>query len=554
MLTEPGLDLVSDPWIPVVVKGAPALWSLRHCLLDAHMVELATDSPLEAVAVFRQVLLPVYLDATFAERGHAPPRDEDGWAELWHRGRLDAACIEDYLGRYADRFRLFGSRPFAQVAGLRTTKDETKPASLLIASAASGNNVPLFSARTEAEPPALTPDRAARALLATHCWDTAGIKSGAEGDSVASGGKTTGNMTGPLGSLGVVLPLGRNLAETLLLHTPYQPQPFPRGDRPQWRVEPDDPDYPGRPSWSRRPALGLLDLLTWQARRVRLIPERDGDRGLVVRRVVLAAGDRLDPIPQHHEPHTAWKLSPRTKAPVPVRHVAGRAAWRGLGPLLTTVPDPASGQSTTVLLERIAALRAADCLPVDQPLQILAVGVQYGTQSAVVEDLIADQIPLPLVALQTTHPVRRLLDTIIDHAERLRRAANQLGDELREASGGDKLPWDRGQRLGDALMYLFTPDVRRILAGLQREPDRVEEADDAWRSRARRLALDAAEPALAAVPPKAFLGRQVSQKDQKYRRCDSVAEVRYHAEINRILGPPDPANGGAPDTTGPGGM
>jgi len=121
-------------------------------------------------------------------------------------GRRDARA---YLDRHAERFDLFHPDfPFAQVAGLHTVKDETKPVSLLLPAVATGNNVPLFSARTEADPPALTPAEAARALLAAQCWDTAAIKSGAAGDPQVKYGKTTGNPTGPLGQLGVVVPWG----------------------------------------------------------------------------------------------------------------------------------------------------------------------------------------------------------------------------------------------------------------------------------------------------------------------------------------------------------
>ena len=232
----PSFDLVHEPGIPVAGRDGARRVSLRDCLVNAHEIKGLAASPLEVVAVLRQVLLPVYLDAVFAEPQLAPPRDVDDWERLWKIGRLDGERIGAYLVRYTDRFNLFGERPFAQVAGLRTAKDETKPVSLLIPSAAAGNNVPLFSARTETDPPALSPAQAVMALLAAHCWDTAGIKTGAAGDPLAKAGKTTGNMTGPLGSLGVVVPLGPNLAKTLLRPTPFTPQPFRTADRPHWRA------------------------------------------------------------------------------------------------------------------------------------------------------------------------------------------------------------------------------------------------------------------------------------------------------------------------------
>lgn len=535
---RPEFDLLEEPWIPVVRDNRPELVSLRRCLIDAHEIEgLTVDAPLETVAVLRQVLLPVYLDAMFGgDDGLAPPVDEQAWRRLWDVGSVDASRIGAYLDRHAQAFQLFGARPFAQVAGLATATGDTKPVSLLLAAAASGNNVPLFSSRTEADPPALTPAAAARALLATHCFDTAGIKSGAVGDRLVKAGKTTGNVTGPLGALGVVVPFGRTVFETLMLHTPFQPQRWRPADRPQWRGLPDDEDFAGGPGWASRPARGLLDLLTWQARRIRLIPEFEGD-AVVVRRVVVAAGDRLTEIPQQVEPHTAWKPSTTSAGQVPVRHVAGRAAWRGLQALLAVGDDVAGRVTSPLVLRRIADLRAERCLPDDLPVQVLTVGVQYGTQSAVVEEVIVDQIPLPLAALETDGEVAVLLEQVVSHADDLRVAANRFGDELREAAGGDKLAWNRGQRLGDTLMHDFTPVVRRMLAGLQRQPELVDQAEQAWRSTARRLALRVIDAAVQAASPGAFLGRE--SRDGHPRRA-SLAEARYRAAIRTIIGDTTP--------------
>ncbi|MFI6785538.1 type I-E CRISPR-associated protein Cse1/CasA [Micromonospora sp. NPDC050276] len=513
-------DLVSEAWIPVVEGGHPRSLSLIDVLTRAHEIDgLATANPLETVAVLRQVLLPVYLDAC------GVPDSEGEWKSRWRVGHLPAEQIKEYLGDHRDRFDLFGGRPFGQVSGLRTAKDETKPISLLIAATATGNNVPLFTPRTEANPPTLTPASAARAMLATQCWDTAAIKSGAADDPQAKGGKTTGNPIGPCGALGVTVPLGRNLAETLLLNSPIVRQPHP-DDVPQWRRD----RMTG--AWEVRGALGLLDLLTWQSRRVRLIPEHGLGGEVVVRRVVLTAGDRLQLVPQDVEPHTAWRQvdKPRAgQAPVvPVRHVAGRDAWRGMAPMLATVPQQGSTSSSSILLAQLADLRLDDV-----SVQVLTVGVAYGNQSAVVEDVIADLIPLPIAALGPGE-VRSIIETVVMQAEELRRAGNRLDDDLRRASGGSPVPWDKGLRAGDALMSAFNPLVRRLLAGLQRDPDRYDDAENAWRTVAQSMALKAAEPVLAMVPPTAFLGREDEKQNKAYR--ESVAEAWYRGSVRKILG------------------
>ncbi len=116
-------SLLDEPWIPVVVGGVRREVSLRAALAEAHTIDgLALDEPLQAVAVLRQVLLPVVLAAL------GVPADRAGWTARWNAGGFDADVIDSYLAIWADRFDLFDEqRPFGQVAGLRTERDETKP-------------------------------------------------------------------------------------------------------------------------------------------------------------------------------------------------------------------------------------------------------------------------------------------------------------------------------------------------------------------------------------------------------------------------------------------
>ena len=543
-------DLTAQPWVPVVVRGARTEVSVRQALLQAHEIEgLAVEDPLQAVAVFRQVLLPVVLHAFDA------PGDLDEWGERFRVGRFDAATLTAYLDEHADRFDLFDPvRPFAQVAQLQAVNGETKPVSLLIPQLAAGNNVPLFSARTENDPPALTPAEAARAVLSTHCWDTAAIKTGAAGDQRVKAGITTGNPTGPLGQLGVVVPMGQSLFETLMLSVPVLPQGLAKSDRPQW----------AKPvlnqSWDTRGPEGLLDLLTWQSRRIRLVADPDATAEEPrVRRVVLCAGDRISVLPLDVEPHTVWKLVDKPKANDPPRrpdrHQPGRSAWRGLAALVATQQPTSDRKSAPLAMAHIRGLRVEGLLADDFPLHALIVGVVYGNQSAVIEDVVSDVLPLPMRALldHQDNEVRSTLLNVVDQAEQLRVAANQLGNDLRAAAGVDKMPWDRGQRLGEVLIHAFTPTVHRLLSGLQQHPRDAERAELAWRIVARRLALDIAAPALEAAPPIAFLGREPktrsgretnkepleSKAGKRHPQRLAAAEATFLRRVKEILGPAD---------------
>ncbi len=524
-------NLVEQPWIPVVVAGRRQEVSLAQALLEAQQIDgLAMEQPLETAAVLRQVLLPVLLHSCGA------PRDQQEWAARFGAGQVDVARVSDYLAEHRAQFDLADPvRPFAQVAGLTAGTGQTKPLAVLVAALPAGNNVPLYGAQYVSPPPAFSAAQAARAVLAAHCWDSAGLKTGAVGDPQARAGKTSGNRTGSLGALGVVIPVGRGLFATLLLNSPILPQGLHPADRPQWTVEHD-------PTWSERPAGGLLDLLTWQSRRIRLIGDQTGSYA----QVVVCAGDRLAVLDPVMEPHTAWRQVDKPAAggpPVrPVRHRVGRAAWQGMVSLLALRPVSAGPSiTTTMMVRQLAEQRASRLVPADLRLQVLTVGLLYGTQSAVVEDQVSDLIPLPVTALLDNSSVRGLVLRLAEQADALRLAANTLQDNVAEAAGaGERMPWDKGQHLGQTLIGLLDPDVRRLLAGLQRNPDMVDEADWAWRENARRHALGLIDPLVTAAPPRAFLGRPAELGGRRHMNL-TTALNRYQWAVRDILGDPEPA-------------
>ncbi|MET9611710.1 type I-E CRISPR-associated protein Cse1/CasA [Kitasatospora indigofera] len=509
----PEYNLVDEPWLTLRPVGGepPVQTSLSEALARADefegvLVEFSSQLP----ALLRQVLLPVVVDALGAPRN----LQEQG-LRLARTGFSDEDkhSIQDYLLTYRARFDLFDAdAPFGQAAGLRTAKDETKGSAALVATAASGNNVPLFASRSDADPLNLTPAQATHWLLHTQCWDTAAIKTGAAGDAQVKAGKTTGNPTGPLGQLGVVLPVGRTLYDTLMLNIPHT-HPTKVG-KPQWTRDPQGPQ------WVPRAAEGLLDLWTWQARRIRLIPHEDA-AGTRVARVVISAGDRLTATPEW-EPHTAWAFTAPAKKNLttlperrPRRHVQGKAAWRGLEALLAPVREDKPGAfESSVLLDQINALQDDGHLPADYPLQIETFGTVYGTQSSVVEDVIHDAIPMPLLALRQDSDAHDLLLEVAEQAEKLAWAVNNLSADLRRAVGTDPIPWDKGQRPGELVLHGLDPLVRRLLAGVRQAGENdelLERGRLAWEQLAARTAQDVAQPLLDGVPAGAFLGREVKQ-------------------------------------------
>ncbi|MET9091237.1 type I-E CRISPR-associated protein Cse1/CasA [Streptomyces cyaneofuscatus] len=582
-------NLLDEAWQPALVAadGETERAGVLRLVAEAHRyADLLVETPTQRPALYRQLLLPFVLDALH----ELLPRDAEAWAALFRRGRFTERQTERLLGygeEHRARFGLFDTvHPFAQVPGLHTAKGETKSATALVATAAQGNNVPLFSSRTDGDELRLDPGEAARWLLHTHCWDTGAIKTGAVGDRQAKQGKTTGNPVGPLGSLGVVMPRGRTLFETLLLNLPFKKRVLPE-DAPQWRCA----DITHRrcadgtahrpcaatPAWQQRPATGLLDLWTWQSRRALLLPERDGDGGLYVARVVLAGGDRLELTPDD-EPHTAWVIDTRTTAhhrrrpttgragtePAPgegpasgaadgaalkrpLRHVTGRAGWRGLNALLAfahapEVPDPSARSAgrrheTTQLLMTLAEAR--DELDPEYPLRLDLTGMTYGTKLGHVEDSFHDEVPLPLAALRYDGPVRAALLEAVLHAEELAGAVNRLDGHLRRAAGAEPVPPLAWQQPGERLLALLGPLVLALLRDLRHVGEDEEACDTRlthWEGAARWAAWQVAEELLGTAVPGVVSGRRVqlnNGSEQMFRL--STAEAAFRRALGGIL-------------------
>ncbi|MFI2209615.1 type I-E CRISPR-associated protein Cse1/CasA [Streptomyces sp. NPDC020141] len=540
-------DLVQDGWLSAVgADGGRSAEGVLGALTRAHLIRrLELPDPTMLPAVLRQVLLPVVLDVLGA------PRSPGEWAGRFERGCFapeEVGRLEEYLGpRFGDRFRLFDeSRPFAQVAGLTAVSGDTKSSALLVPSIASGNNVPLFSSFSEADELDLSPDLAALWLLHAQCWDTAAIKTGAAGDPLVNKGKTTGNPTGPLGQLGVIVPVGKTLYETLLLNIPVMPDGLTPGDRPQWawdeRPAPARGRDPGTAEWSSRPVSGLLDLLTFQSRRIRLIPEK-GPGGLRVRRVVLCAGDRLEQTSQQ-EPHTAWNHTAKPKAGQrpqrPRRHLSGRAAWQGLGSLLALdLPADGSGPTTSLMLRQAGDLSAEGYLAPDYPLGVEICALEYGNQSAVVENAIADSLPLPVTALVAGNPdVREAVLECAAQADQTGRALDRFHSDLRRAAGGDPLPRDKGERPSQRLLHAVDGRMRRLLAGLRtvgEDWDRLERGREAWELTLWQEAFREADQLLAAVPPRAVVGRVIRENGKETVHRSGRAEAWLRKALRGVL-------------------
>ena len=265
-------NLVRDPWIPCLMEnGERKLLGIRDAFASAHRIlEIEGDTPPVSAALHRLLIAIVHRNADVD--------GADAWATMWEARAFDMEVFDDYFGRWKQRFDLFGAkRPFYQFSGLDRSVGRSS-ARLLFHQA---HNATLFSHLREDRPPVLAPAEAARLLIGLMAFDVGGIKTG--GSARAA----------PLNRGAVALAKGESLFQTLALnlcrYAPEEGEPwdFDRNrDMPAWEREYETAREERNPD-------GYLDLLTWQSRRILLMPEEDDCGNTVVRKVAITEGYRL---------------------------------------------------------------------------------------------------------------------------------------------------------------------------------------------------------------------------------------------------------------------
>jgi len=328
-------DLTRGPWIPCVMpSGERVELGIRDVLVRAHEVSEVLDEAPPVTAALHRLLLAI-VHRNFG------PRNEVEWKTVWDRGRFDAPTLDRYFDEWRKRFDLFDpERPFYQTPGLPT--DKAVPISKLTFALASGNNATLFDHTHEGNCPLLGPGAAARMLVAHHAFAPGGLVSHADGEKAHKSADAA-----PLANTALALALQSNLFRTLLCNAPaYDPSagvPFgSRGDAPSWEASRSCEPM-------KRSPQGLLDLLTWQSRRILLRPEEDGRvrSAIIMKGFQFGTDDRL-----HWEQMVAFvrnaQAGPTEVAWFPMGLRRERACWRDSQALMLTSEDDPHRQPGTL--------------------------------------------------------------------------------------------------------------------------------------------------------------------------------------------------------------
>jgi len=500
-------SLLDEPWITCrLVDGSVKDLSLRETFAAAdEVIEVAGELATQTFAITRLLL-------AILSRALGGPITESEWGELWRTG-LPVAEIDAYLQTYGDRFDLLHPQtPFFQVAGLHTAKNEVKDVAPLIADLPSNSR--LFTNRAGSGAKDLSFAEAARWLVNVQAFDASGIKSGAVGDDRVKGGKGYPIGVAWSGLLGGVMAEGANLRETLLLNL-VSPgarlAEYWEGDQPAWERAPDGPAERAD-TWP----LGPVDLGTWQSRRVLLVV--DGDR---VIGCLVANGDRLTPQNRfQQEMMTAWRYSePQTKKAgettyMPLEHRPGRAFWRGIAAILPTGAQQTSAKDHPAslspgIVDWISRLQEHKLLPGNGMVVLRAIGVLYGSNNAVIDEVLDDRLPVSLALLSTgRRDLAESAVTAVEAAEHGVAAIRNLAANLARASGQTEPDLDGPKRRAEELAYSTLDGAYRSwIRTLTVESDANARLAE-WKATARGILRAQGDTLLAAASPAAWAGRE----------------------------------------------
>lgn len=378
-------NLVEQPWIPCVhSSGRVQELSLREAFTSARdYVAVTGDTPLETAAIYRLLLAVLHS----ALRG---PTNAKAWQKIWQAGTLDTPWLKEYLDSWKHRFDLFDpSRPFYQSSDARA---RPKSVTSLVMEMASGNNASLFDHHTEEEGATLSAAKAARVLIAAQTFGLAGL-SGMEQ-----------KFTDCPWARGVIfLVNGDNLFDLLVLNLAtsivQKRIPVTGPDQPAW--ESNDPYLP-----NRQVPFGYLDYLTWQNRRLLLIPEGNAKEPIIRQFTIAPAlrqsADVLDPMKHYRVDEKLGNLV--------LRFNEERALWRDSAALFR-LHNPLTAKPPENFYA-IASLSADyGYLPPSSVLRFVALGM--ANDQAKIEFIRQEQMPLPLTYLQDEDKIGLLSDGLI---------------------------------------------------------------------------------------------------------------------------------------------
>ena len=300
-------NLIDEKWIPVrFLDGTRNELGIRDTLLRSKEIAAIEDpSPLVVAALHRFLLAVLY-------RALEGPTDIDQAKALFKAG-LPGEKITAYLEKWRDRFWLFDEKyPFGQIP---TFAPKTWRAWTAIAAEHNADNAKVLFDHVDVEAPGtISEGAAARWILATQTFSVSCGKS-----------ELSHTGTAPSATAAMVLPLGRDLQDTLLLSLVPQNREITSNDRPLWERSPESIEVLKK--GFERVSSGYADRYTWRIRSIFLEANESGRIG----RLAFASG--VANASKHQtDPMLGYRIvDEKGKLPIQFRD---RGLWRDFDSLL----------------------------------------------------------------------------------------------------------------------------------------------------------------------------------------------------------------------------
>lgn len=524
----PAFNLLDEPWIPVRrIDGHLDEVGLLELFREASHIEGVAESSPPAFVALHRLLLAIVHRALTAGVG----RWSTGDRVRWYRDGLPTQALIDYLERWRDRFWLFHpAQPFMQVAAIgrplppkvatrfATAPDssaapvallEAKPWTQIALESVSGNNPVVFDHASDDAPLAITPQLALRLMLAYLQY--------APGQPVKALCKSGNDLSGPVFNSASVIPVGRTLAQSLMLGLPAAPQDD--NDLPSW--EQATPELAHLLAAATL-ATGPCDRFTRRTRALLLLRDPSG----AVSRLRFAEGLALLDDPNTPDPMSSFR--PGTDGWVRLTFTEGRALWRDLASL---VPDPSDKQARpAAILDGAIALHTAAGLW-DDEVEFVVAGLAAKQGKMLRARLERFRVPRGVLstadaAAATRDALRRCEDL---HGSLRQLAALQTAQTLPDPNNKDTRAHARDIVAAGPLAAAFFPTAERNLPEMLQAigSGDFEGAHTLWSAallRAARLAWQAAGDALG-------------ESAAALR-----ARARMHGRFQQLIGPLLPAD------------
>lgn len=305
-------NLIDEKWIPVrYPNGERDELGIRDTLLRAKEIAAIEDgSPLVVAALHRFLLAVLY-------RALEGPTDIDQAKALFRDG-LPGERISAYLEKWKERFWLFDEAyPFGQIP---TFEPKTWRAWTVLAAEHNADNAKVLFDHVDVEAPGrVSAAESARWILATQAFSVSCGKS-----------ELSHTGTSPSATAAMVLPLGRDLQDTLLFSLVPENREIFSADLPLWERSPESLE--SLKSGTERGADGFADRYTWRTRSIRLESSDSGCIG----KLAFASGVGNSSLNQI-DPMLGYRIDDkRGKLPIQFRD---RGFWRDFDSLL---PDASS--------------------------------------------------------------------------------------------------------------------------------------------------------------------------------------------------------------------